>query len=273
MKRLITLNQMAGPLFIDLAEALAPYFPKGCVLYTAHPDALDKFSNGYSNVQLLRSPSYERSTLSKRLLSWIKYLLGASRLILFAEKKDIFLLSTNPPLLGFWFWILSKIRKSPYVLVVYDLYPDVLVASGLLMFNNPIVKAWNFLNAKAYKEALSVITIGDCLANKLIKKCPDIRFKIQVIYPWADTKFMKPVKAHQNKLYRKFNPDGKKVILYAGNMGISHDIDSIIKAACLLSHREDFYFLFVGGGMHLLKFLILKKSQSNQPFHLWLPTT
>ena len=38
--RLIMLNQMAGPLFRELAEDLAPLYKDGCLLVTGHPDTL-----------------------------------------------------------------------------------------------------------------------------------------------------------------------------------------------------------------------------------------
>jgi glycosyltransferase involved in cell wall biosynthesis len=144
--------------------------------------------------------------------------------------------------------MLSRIKKSPYFIVVYDLYPEVLVASGLLGKSSLVVKIWNFLNAKAYREALSVITIGKGLAEKLIETHKDIRSKIELIYPWADTESIRPLSSRLNKVFRQFNPEGKKVILYAGNMGISHDIESMVRAADLLKRRDEWLFLFVGGG-------------------------
>jgi len=248
MSRLFILNQMAGPLFIDLTTELSSYFSEGSVLYTSHPDAVSKFSSHYPNIKLVLSPNYNRESLIKRLISWFKYLIGSSYLILSSRKYDIFLLSTNPPLLAIWFWILSRVKKTSYCIVVYDIYPEVLVSSGLLNNNNFIVKCWNYFNEKAYKNSSFLITISNGLANQLCEVHPQIRSKIQVVYPWADTEFIKPVRPQQNQLQHKLNPDGKKVILYAGNMGISHDIDSIIKAAILLRQREDIHFLFVGGG-------------------------
>ena len=248
MSRLVILNQMAGPLFIDLTTVLSNYFKNGCVLYTSHPDAVNKFSSLNSNIKLVQSPNYNRESLVKRLISWFKYLLGCSYLILLSRNNDFFLLSTNPPLLAIWFWMLTRIKISPSCIVVYDIYPEVLVSSGILQNKSWVVKVWNYFNEKAYKNTSFIITISNGLANKLCELHPQIRSKVQVVYPWADTDFINPVNPLKNKFYKKFNLDGKKVVLYAGNMGISHDIDSIINAALLLKQREDLLFLFVGGG-------------------------
>ena len=248
MSRFVILNQMAGPLFIDLTTELSSYFSNGCLLYTSHPDAVSKFSFHNPNIKLVKSPNYNRESPIKRLTSWLKYLVGCSYLILFSVKNDVFLLSTNPPLLPIWFWILSRVKKTSYCIVIYDIYPEVLVSSGMLNNDNFIVKAWNYLNGKAYKNSSLIITISNGLANKLCEVHPQIHPKIKVVYPWADTVFIKPINPKFNRLYQKLNPNGKKVVLYAGNMGISHDIDSILKVADLIRQREDILFLFVGGG-------------------------
>lgn len=273
MSRLVILNQMAGPLFIDLTIGLSSYFSEGCLLYTSHPDAIDKFSSQVAKVKLIKSPIYNRKNLCKRLFSWFKYLIGCSYIIIFARKDDIFLLSTNPPFLGIWFLILSKINKNSSCVVVYDIYPDILVSSKILSKRSIIVKFWNYFNIKAYENASCIITISNGLAKKLSEVHSHYRSKIQVVYPWADTEFMKPINLQQNKLYQKLNPDGKKIILYAGNMGISHDIESIVMAAELLRCRDDFCFLFVGGGDAFENIKNFKKNKhlSNISIHGYQP--
>ena len=261
MSRLVILNQMAGPLFIDLTRDLSSFFTDGCVLYTSHPDSFSSFSLHYPNVKLIKSPNYNRKSLYKRVYSWFNYLVFSSFFIILSKKNDIFLLSTNPPFLGIWFWVLSKISKSPYLIVVYDIYPDVMVSSGLLKNSSLTVKVWNYFNEKAYKNASFLVTISNGLAHRLSEVHPHLHSKIKVIYPWADIDVIKPICSNQNQLYHKFNPDGKKVILYAGNMGISHDIDSIVKAAYLLRHQEKFHFLFVGGGDAFQKIINFRKNK------------
>ena len=95
---------MAGPLFMDLTIVLSSYFSKGCILYTSHPDVVSKFSTNNSSIHLVKSPNYNRESPIKRLISWFKYLVGCSNLILLSDKSDVFLLSTNPPLLAIWFF-------------------------------------------------------------------------------------------------------------------------------------------------------------------------
>lgn len=247
-KRMIMLNQMAGPLFRELAEGLAPYFVDGAMLFTGHPDTL-YIANDYNKKLIISSaPTYDRRSPLSRIVSWFHYLFASSRLIISSRKSDLFLLVSNPPLLGGWFWLLNKILKRPYAILVYDLHPDVLVKMGLLGRNNPIVWLWNSMNKIVYRNAEVVITIGEHMANRIRANCQPLDVDIEVIPPWADTNEIIPLSYLSNPLSKEFNPENKSIVLYSGNMGISHDIESMLEATKTLSYRQDILFLFIGTG-------------------------
>jgi len=132
--------------------------------------------------------------------------------------------------------------------LVYDIYPDILVMMGVITENNPIVKVWHWMNRKVYRDAVAVITLGRHMAARLTRNYPFGKKWLYVIPPWVDVEQIKPMSYGENPLLKSFNPDGKKVILYSGNMGLSHDIDSMLEAAKLLRGRKDLLFLFIGGG-------------------------
>lgn len=239
---------MAGPLFRELAEGLSEQMPEGCVLFTGHPDTLIRKDSVPASLKIEAAPVYDRSSKSKRLLSWLKYLIASSRFILRAKEGDAFILVTNPPLLGIWFWLVSVIKKRPYVLLVYDIHPDALIQNGFLSSTSMIVKVWRWLNAKVYRDAQKIITLGDIMAKRLSTQFAVKSGQVEAIPPWVDVNFIRPLTYEDNPLSVEFNPDGKTVILYSGNMGISHDIDSMLEAALLLRDREDILFVFIGLG-------------------------
>lgn len=248
IKRLVLLNQMAGPLFRELAEGLSPYYENGCLLITGHPDTLSLKDNLPKDLEIKPAPSYNRSSMYQRLYSWLKYLWVASRFILGGRSTDVFLIVSNPPLLGGWFWLLNRFRKLPYVILVYDIHPDVFLINEVVSESNFIIKVWRFLNKKLYRDAAAVITLGRHMANRLDWQYSLPKGSPTVISPWSDTNKIFPILWKDNILSNRFNPKHKKVILYSGNMGISHDIESILEAARLLRQRDDFLFLFIGSG-------------------------
>ena len=246
VKRLIMLNQMAGPLFCELAEGLSNEFVDGVVLHTGHPDAKNINSSG--NIQLITAPEYNRKSRLTRGLTWVRYLISTTKLILFSKKSDGFLLSSNPPILGIWFWLLNFFKKNPYMVLVYDIYPDVLIEMSVVQQSNIIVKIWNWLNKKVYRDAKSIVTLGKHMAKRLSTSNDLSLSKISIIPPWVDTDFIKPLAYENNPLAKNFNPGGKHIVLYSGNMGVSHDIDTMLGAAKQLRKRDDILFLFIGGG-------------------------
>jgi glycosyltransferase involved in cell wall biosynthesis len=248
VRRLILLNQMAGPLFRELAEGLTPYYLDGCLLLTGHHDTLAMQDQLPENLKIESAPVYDRSTMSRRAFSWLKYLFAATHMILGAKKTDGFLIVSNPPVLGSWFWLLNKLHRRPYTVLIYDIHPDVLVLMGIVGKNNLIVKVWHWINRELYADAAAVVTLGSRMATLLTKHYTINKKWLYVIPPWVDVEIIKPIPFGENPLLMSFNPDVKKVILYSGNMGVSHDIDSMLEAAKLLRERKDLLFLFIGSG-------------------------
>jgi glycosyltransferase involved in cell wall biosynthesis len=248
IKRLIKLNQMAGPLFRELAVGLSSELENGCLLHTGHPDTLRMKDRLPNELELVGAPKYNRKSSLTRVFSWLRYLLSTTWLILFSKKTDGFLISSNPPFLGIWFWLLNYINKRPYIVLIYDIHPDVLVMMGVVSNKSLIVKAWNWINKKVYRDAKVVVTLGKHMANRLSRQNNINKAKLYVIPPWVDTDVIKPIAYDDNPLSRVFNPDGKHIVLYSGNMGISHDIDSMLEAAKDLQKCDDILFLFIGGG-------------------------
>jgi glycosyltransferase involved in cell wall biosynthesis len=248
IRRLILLNQMAGPLFRELAEGLAPLLADGCLLLTGHPDTLARRGSVDARLRIVPAPAYDRGSLARRLVSWLKYLLASTRTILGAGRHDVFLIVSNPPILGGWFWLLNLLRRRPYAVLVYDIHPDVLITMGLLGESNPVVDLWRWFNNRLYRNAAIVITLGPHMAQRLARQYSRLPAAPAWVPPWADVHNIRPLPERENPLAAEFNPEGKRVVLYSGNMGVSHDIDSILEAARLLADHEDILFLFIGAG-------------------------
>jgi glycosyltransferase involved in cell wall biosynthesis len=72
--------------------------------------------------------------------------------------------------------------------------------------------------------------------------------RVGVLFPWADTNKIKPLDRAENPLAKEYQTDNRMVVLYSGNLGISHDIGSMLRAAEILKDRSEILFLFIGGG-------------------------
>jgi len=71
---------------------------------------------------------------------------------------------------------------------------------------------------------------------------------VQVLPNWIDTDELVPL-PRSNWFSEKYNLDGKFVVGYAGTLGMSQGLLSIIDAAELLKEKKDILFFIVGDGI------------------------
>lgn len=249
VNRLILLNQMAGPLFRELAEGLSFEYKKNSILYTGHPDTIKYFKdNPLDKLELKEAPKYNTGSTFSRIFSWLKYTFKSTKYILFAKKNDAIIFVSNPPILGIWIYLLSFLNKVPYLVLVYDIHPNVLIEHKRLNKNGFIAKMWIFANKLVYRRAENVVTIGNEMASVLKEQMPSSSNKLDVVYPWSDVNKIKPIDRNNNPFAKTFNIKNEFIVLYSGNMGASHDIESILIAAKYLQDVSDIKFIFIGEG-------------------------
>lgn len=163
------------------------------------------------------------------------------------RKGDQVLVVTNPPALPLCISIAAKVRGVRSYLLVHDVYPEILAATGLLKANSSTYRILKKVMQRAFDAFEQVIVLGrdmaDIVANKL--KEPS---RITVIPNWADVDEVKPIAKADNAFRREHGLDGKFVIQFSGNIGRSHDIELVLDAARRLQDRADIAFVFIGGG-------------------------
>ena len=270
---IIMLNQMAGPLGWDMAEDLGRALGRVAML-TGHPDILAKGSNEY--VELHSSHAYHRGSFRQRMISWLRYVLQAFFWVWRFPSRTPLLLFTNPPLLPWLGYLLHLVRGQRYIIMVWDIYPDMLVQHGLVSERHPVARAWGWLNRRAYERADAVMTIGEYMAAVLERQFDATQTKagrVEVIYPWADTDRIFPIAKDQNWFAREHAQVDKLTVMYSGNMGIGHDIETMLASAERLQAHAEIHFMFIGAGpkWQLVKDTLDERKLSNVTLLSWQP--
>ena len=101
-----------------------------------------------------------------------------------------------------------------------------------------------FFNKALYKNASLVLTISDGMKKTITRKHP--LSNTLIINPWVDTEIIKPLHYTKNKYAKDYVSSDKFVVLYSGNMGLTHDIDTILEAAKILKDDKKIIFLLIG---------------------------
>ena len=247
-KKATLINQVTGPLFIDIANAYAKEYDKVKLVTGSIEPTSTKLDD---SIEIILKCKYKRNKGFLRIYTWILFYVQC--FIYFLTRKDHgkVLLVTNPPILPFLGAILLNRKKINFDVLVYDIYPNALSNFGYIKEISLIYRFWERINKKVYLKANRVITISNIMKEVLAKTVK--KSKIEVIYPWVDLSFIKPIKKQENWFVNKHNLLGKKVILYSGNMGKTHDLMTVLKTAKKLNNlTNNFHFLFIGDGAQKL---------------------
>ena len=234
----------------------------------------------YKNIKINRVSNFGKhhGNLIQRLFFSLGFSFKAVYFILKNSKNfDMLLLTTNPPFLGIIAYLINKISKLKYIVIAYDIYPEILVKMGILSNKSLINLLWKWINIKVYNSSEQIISIGDDMTKVIINKMKikDLN-KIKLIHNWSDKNNVFPVKREENNFILNNNLTNKKVILYSGTFGKTHNIEEILKASNELVDFQEILFLFIGGGAKkkIIENHILNSTSSNvillpfQPFEI-----
>ncbi|MGK0236211.1 MAG: hypothetical protein ACI9EK_002759 [Psychroserpens sp.] len=197
------------------------------------------------NIKVTYLNKYNNITPIKRVYTWVLFTFLSFFYVLFSNRKKEIILITSPPFIIFLGLLLMKLKNQKYHLIIWDLYPDVLINFGVFKENSIIIKLWKKLNKKCFKHASTIITLGIHL-SEAVKKYTDK--EPVIIRNWVNTDFIIPMQKSENPFAIKHNLVDKVVVMYSGNMGVTHDIESIVNTAELLQNKKEIQFLIIGDG-------------------------
>lgn len=222
-----------------------PNYPEGKI-YTGY-GFFKKRSETIDGVKVVRALLIPRGKgggvrLFLNYFSWAFFASIRALFLTFRNKFDVVLVHEPSPITqGFPAIVIKKIQKIPLHFWVLDLWPESLTSAGgiknkavLSFFTGMVKYIYNnsdkiLISSKGFKE--SILTKGN--------------YKDKLIYfpNWAEDSILK---GDSNYPIPEL-PQGFK-ILFAGNIGVAQDVNSIVKAALILKENLDIHFVFVGDG-------------------------
>jgi colanic acid biosynthesis glycosyl transferase WcaI len=164
------------------------------------------------------------------------------------QKHDLVLVVTNPPLLPFLIEIVCRFKKAHCVLRLDDVYPEILVATGIVGPHNLVVRFWRFLTKRLYLSVDQIIVVGRDMAKLAQSKVGDQKKQTSFIPNWADIDLVVPIAKKDNQLLIELGLENKFIIQCAGNMGRAQGIENMFGAIRLLREDVDIHFIFTGNG-------------------------
>lgn len=202
------------------------------------------------NINRVRNIGKHHGSIFNRILFSIGFIIKSFIFLLKNRKNfDALIITTNPPFLGILILSLRVFIKIPYVVIAYDIYPQILDKMGILNKKSLVYKFWKWLNIKVYNNASKIISIGEDMTDVIQNEMRvEDTSKINLIYNWSDKNKVFPIENISNKFIIDNGFMGKKILLYSGTLGATHNIEDILCAASDLKNERNILFLFIGSG-------------------------
>ena len=215
-------------------------------------------------VRVVRVWSYihPKKTFWRRIFNYGTFSLMVFWGGLLAGRTDV-VMSFSPPLpLGLSAWFLSRLWRVPWALRVEDLYPDAAVAVGLLR-NSGVIAFFSAVERFLYHHAQHISLISEGFRQNLLAKgVPDAKLSVTPV--WADPDMVRPL-PKENNFRETHGLTGKFVVMYAGTLGYTSNLEDVLSAAELIKERESVRLVIIGEGVKkaTLEAIAEKKGLSN----------
>jgi glycosyltransferase involved in cell wall biosynthesis len=164
------------------------------------------------------------------------------------KRGDVVLVVTTPPFLPFVMVTACKIRGAACVLIVHDVYPDVLIAAGMARSNAWSVRVVRAVTGWLYRTVDRVVVLGRDMETLVARKLDSNHSgKLVVIPNWGDVDTVKPAPKDASPTAQKLGLLNRFVVQYAGNMGRTHGMEDVMEAARRL-RCENVHWMMLGSG-------------------------
>ncbi len=174
-----------------------------------------------------------------RVLSYVSFYVSAFARGLTLKRPDVVISMTTPPLISLLGSMIRLLRGSRHYVWEQDIYPDIAVDLGHIRAGGWLHRITGALASWSRRQADGIIVLGECMRDRLVQHGVP-RNRILIAEHWASSRAIKP-------MVRPGDSD-ELVLLYSGNLGLAHDLETILGVIKELRTGNRFRFLFVGTG-------------------------
>ncbi len=222
----------------------APNFPKG------------KVFDGYRNrlwqretmegIEVIRVWSYITANegFVRRVLDYQSFMLSAAIAGPFVGGVDI-VVGTSPQFFTTCAaWLVSRLKRVPFVFELRDLWPESIKAVGA-MKDSKAIHLLEKVEMFLYRQAATIVSVTKSFKRVLEQRGID-GSKIHVVTNGVDIAQFTP-RPKDPELVAKLGLQGKFVAGYIGTHGMAHALETLLQAADRL-RGQGFAFIFLGDG-------------------------
>ncbi len=198
-----------------------------------------------------------------RMADFLSYYLTSMWQIARSPAPDVILALTSPPMISVLGMLQKQLRtrddgrRIALVNHVMDLYPDAAVAMGVLKPDGLGTRVMSAITRRTLRACDALIALGDDMRGLLLDRYlpPECADRVHVVQPWADHREVFPTDRDANPLRAELGLSDSFVLLYSGNFGQAHDVETIVQSIRATRESAGLRWCFTGGGrgMNVLK--------------------
>lgn len=234
---------------------------------SADPESTIDNPRSKIRVVRIRALRFGRGTFAGKLFDYLSYYLGLAWSLLWLRPgPDRIVALTTPPYLSVLARLFSKLKGGDHAHWVMDLYPDVMMAHGMLHEGGMPCRLLNFFASWGFggSRCAAVVTLGPDMAERVgahVGAGP----KVEWVPLWGSAGKSAPASVlldgDEEKISQGWRllrekrgwSDDELVVMYSGNMGLGHRFGEVCEAAKLLdaaegTGRQKTRFVFFGDG-------------------------
>lgn len=206
----------------------------------------------------------QNSNFLGRLWSYLSFVFSSCWAGLFKVKGkyDVIIVSSPPLFIGISGYLISLIKRTPFVFEIRDLWPESAIDTGVVTNKYAINLAYK-LERFICEKATLINVLTPSFRDILIRKKGINEKKIIFIPNAADFSLSDDLVQNfdVNRFKVENDLDNKFIITYVGAHGIANCLDQILETAHLLADTN-VLFLLIGEGMEKSR-LVKKASNEN----------
>lgn len=211
------------------------------------------FHERRSGATVYRTPVYisHDENPVRRMINYVSFALSASLTALRRLRSvDVVWVHGTPVLPALPAMALRSLLGIPFVLHIQDLWPDTVLASGMLprRLDRLVRKPLEWFCNRAYRSASVIGIITPGMRRALVSRGVPSE-KIVDIPNWADEEIFRPVPRRQDVLRELGLPTESFIAMYAGAIGEVQGLQTLVRAAALLRDEPDIHVAIVGDGI------------------------
>jgi len=237
-----------------------PNFPYGRVYDGYRNRAFQHELMDGINVYRVWSYMAENKGFARRVLDFCSFMVSSIFWSPRIRGVDVVIATSPQFFAGVAGYVISRMKRRPFILEVRDLWPEQIATLGVITENNIIYRLLAWMARYMYHHCDQLVTVGEGYQDQIARGYGIKRDRINVIPNGILPELFR--KSGTREAFRsKMGWKDKFIVLYLGTHGMSQKLEIILEAAEILRDMKEVYFVFVGDGAEKQRLVNMKKEK------------